>query len=104
MLPNLGCAREVLDHSKAILHGTYGMRISSVMFLLAAVLSEIGAVAHEVLGSPIVLAPLAASNLPSDVIWLHHLSWLVGTRAPYPWAIIIVLGVGGLATYSKAAD
>ncbi len=57
------------------------MRISSIMFFLAAVLSVIGAVAHEVLGSPKVLAPLATSNLPSDVIWLHHFSWHVGTVA-----------------------
>jgi len=57
------------------------MRFSSIMFLLAALLSIVSAAAHEVLGSPKVLAPLATSNLPSDVIWLHHFSWHVGTVA-----------------------
>lgn len=66
------------------------MRISSIMFLLAAVLSVIGAVAHEVLGSPKVLAPLAASNLPSDVIWLHHFSWHVGTVAVLIMAALFI--------------
>lgn len=125
------------------------MRTSSVMYFLAAVLSVFGAAAHEVLGAPKVLAPLATSNLPADVIWLHHFSWHVGTvavlimaalfvaaarsepgrllavfatlmssgfavlaiglailgdpvvwttPAPYPWTIITVLGVIGLAT------
>ena len=71
----------MVKRSHAILHGAHRMRISSVMFLLAAALSVIGAVAHEVLGSPKVLAPLAESDLPSDVIWLHKFSWHVGTVA-----------------------
>ncbi len=66
------------------------MRISSIMFLLAALLSVIGAVAHEVLGGPKVLAPLAASNLPSDVIWLHHFSWHVGTVAVLTMAALFI--------------
>ena len=66
------------------------MRISSIMFLLAAVLSILGAVAHEVLGAPKVLAPLATSNLPPDVIWLHHFSWHVGTVAVLTMAALFV--------------
>lgn len=66
------------------------MRISSIMFLLAAVLSIIGAVAHEVLGAPKVLAPLATSNLPTDVIWLHHFSWHVGTVSVLTMAALFI--------------
>ena len=131
------------------------MRLSSIMYLLAAVLSVLGAVAHELLGAPKVLAPLATSNLPTDVIWLHHFTWHVGTvavlimaalfvtairakparllagfatsmsagfavlaialaifgdpvvwstPAPYPWTIITILGVIGLATSPKVED
>ncbi|MBO6506513.1 MAG: hypothetical protein JJ850_00355 [Kordiimonadaceae bacterium] len=50
-------------------------------FLIAAVLSLLGAIAHEVVGAPKVLGPLADTNLPVDVIWLHHFSWHVGTIA-----------------------
>ena len=57
------------------------MRISPILFLLAATLSVLGAAAHEILGAPKVLAPLADSSLPQDVIWLHHFSWHVGTVA-----------------------
>ena len=66
------------------------MRISSIMFLIAAVLSVVGAVAHEVLGSPKVLAPLATSNLPADVIWLHHFSWHVGTVSVVTMAVLFI--------------
>lgn len=45
------------------------MRVSSILFLLAAVLSVFGAIAHEILGAPKILAPLADSGLPQDVIW-----------------------------------
>ncbi|GAB5454747.1 MAG: hypothetical protein Hens2KO_09760 [Henriciella sp.] len=66
------------------------MRISMIMFLLAALLSVVGAAAHELLGAPKVLAPLATTNLPSDVIWLHHFSWHVGTVAVLTMAALFI--------------
>lgn len=66
------------------------MRVSSVLFLLAAALSVFGALAHEILGAPKVLVPLADSGLPKDVIWLHHFSWHVGTVAVLTMAGLFV--------------
>ena len=66
------------------------MRVSSILFLLAALLSVIGAAAHEIVGAPKVLAPLADTNLPLDVIWLHHFSWHVGTVAVLTMAALFV--------------
>lgn len=57
------------------------MRLSAILFSLAAILCLLGAAAHELLGAPKVLGPLAESGLPRDVIWLHHFSWHVGTVA-----------------------
>ncbi|MEM6652245.1 MAG: hypothetical protein AAGA72_06985 [Pseudomonadota bacterium] len=57
------------------------MRLSSFLFSGAAGVSVLGAVAHELVGAPKVLGPLADTNLPADVIWLHHFSWHVGTVA-----------------------
>ena len=73
------------------------MRISSIMLRLAAVLSVLGAVAHEVFGSPKVLSPLETSGLPADVIWLHHFSWHVGTVAVLTMAALFVT-----ATFSRS--
>lgn len=67
------------------------MRISSIMFYLAAVLSVLGAIAHEVVGAPKVLAPLKETNLSADVIWLHHFSWHVGTVAVLTMAALFVV-------------
>lgn len=55
--------------------------ISDILFYIAAGLSLIGVIAHEVLGAPKVLGPLKTSDLPDDVIWLHHFSWHVGSVA-----------------------
>ena len=57
------------------------MSLSDILFLIAAGLSLLGAIAHEVAGAPKVLKPLEGSGLPKDVIWLHHFSWHVGTVA-----------------------
>lgn len=57
------------------------MRVSSILFYLAALLGLIGAAAHELLGAPKVLRPLSETDLPMDVVWLHHFSWHVGTVA-----------------------
>ena len=51
------------------------------LFRAAAALSGLGLIAHELLGAPSVLKPLATTTLPEEVIWLHHFSWHVGTVA-----------------------
>lgn len=55
--------------------------ISDILFYIAAGLSLIGLIAHEVAGAPKVLGPLKTSGLPDKVIWLHHFSWHVGSIA-----------------------
>lgn len=121
--------------------------LAAALFLIAAGLSLLGVLAHEIVGSPKVLNPLKTSGLPDNVIWLHHFSWHVGsvavlamialfllaarsndglayavvatamsagfaalgislavfgnralwrTPAPYPWAVIAILGGAGL--------
>lgn len=56
-------------------------RAPKILFLIAAILALLGIVAHEVLGAPKVLDPLHQTGLPTDVVWLHHFSWHVGTVA-----------------------
>ena len=51
------------------------------LFRIAALLSVLAIVAHEVLGAPMVLPPLSLAELPQEVIWLHHFSWHVGSVA-----------------------
>jgi len=50
------------------------MTKSKLMYWLSAALSLAGLVAHEALGAPMVLPPLLATDLPEEVIWLHHFS------------------------------
>ena len=57
------------------------MTKSKLMYWLSAALSLAGLVAHEALGATMVLPPLLATDLPEEVIWLHHFSWHVGTIA-----------------------
>lgn len=52
-----------------------------MMYWFAALLSLAGLVAHEAIGAPMVLSPLVATELPENVIWLHHFSWHVGSIA-----------------------
>ena len=65
------------------------MQKSSILYFIAAGLSVLGAAAHEIAGSPKVLTPLADSNLPQDVIWLHHFSWHVGTVSVLAMAALL---------------
>lgn len=67
------------------------MSRSALAYRLAAGLALLGALAHEVLGAPMVLPPLSAGDLPADVIWLHHFSWHVGTVAVLGMAVLFVL-------------
>jgi hypothetical protein len=55
--------------------------ISDILFYIAAGLSLLGVLAHELAGAPKVLGPLKTSGLPDGVIWLHHFSWHVGSVA-----------------------
>lgn len=66
------------------------MQKSSILYFIAAGLSVLGAAAHEIAGSPKVLGPLADSNLPKDVIWLHHFSWHVGTVSVLAMAALFI--------------
>lgn len=63
-----------------------------ILFMVAAGLSTVGVVAHELLGSPKVLAPLKDSGLPLEVIWLHHFSWHVGSVAVVAMVALFLLG------------
>lgn len=58
------------------------------LFRIALLLSLGGMVAHELVGAPMVLRPLEQSSLATDVVWLHHFSWHVGS--------IMVLGIAAL--------
>lgn len=55
--------------------------LAAALFLIAAGLSLLGVLAHEIVGSPKVLGPLKTSGLPDNVVWLHHFSWHVGSVA-----------------------
>lgn len=51
------------------------------IFRLCTGLSIVGILAHELLGAPMVLPPLADAGLTEEVLWLHHFSWHVGSIA-----------------------
>ncbi len=55
--------------------------VSDILLYIAAGLSLLGVLAHELAGAPKVLGPLKTSGLPDGVIWLHHFSWHVGSIA-----------------------
>ena len=67
---------------------------SDILFYIAAGLSLLGVIAHELLGAPKVLKPLETSGLPDDVIWLHHFSWHVGSVA-----VLAMIGLFLLAAW-----
>jgi hypothetical protein len=55
--------------------------MSTWLFRIAAALSLLGLIAHELLGAPMVLPPLSKTDMPDAVIWFHHFSWHVGSVA-----------------------
>lgn len=69
------------------------MRISKLLYLIAATLSLLGAAAHEIVGAPMVLSPLADTDLPQNVIWMHHFSWHVGTVAALGMAALYIVAM-----------
>lgn len=65
--------------------------VSDKLFIAAASLALIGVLAHEIVGAPIVLAPLSQSDLPNEVIWLHHFSWHVASVAALAIVALLLL-------------
>jgi len=69
------------------------MGLSKLCYGAAGGLSLLGAAAHELVGAPLVLGPLAGSGLPPQVIWLHHFSWHVGTIAVLAMAAMFAAAI-----------
>ncbi len=67
---------------------------SDILFYIAAGLSLLGLIAHELVGAPRVLKPLKTAGLPDSVIWLHHFSWHVGSVA-----VLAMIGLFLLAAW-----
>ena len=53
--------------------------MSNWLFKIAALICTLAFLAHEILGSPMVLTPLLGSGIDEEVIWLHNFSWHVGS-------------------------
>lgn len=53
--------------------------MSNWLFRIAALICTLAVLAHEILGSPMVLTPLRGSGIDDEVIWLHNFSWHVGS-------------------------
>lgn len=66
------------------------MKSYQFMYWLSASISLAGLIGHEVLGAPMVLPPLLTSDLPEEVIWLHHFSWHVGSIAVAAMIVMFV--------------
>ncbi|MEM1229601.1 MAG: hypothetical protein AAGI15_03630 [Pseudomonadota bacterium] len=64
-----------------------------IIYRVAAGLALIGVIAHELVGAPMVLEPLAGAALPDEVVWLHHFSWHVGS--------VSVLAMTGMYWYAS---
>ena len=63
-------------------------------FRLAALLCLLALLAHELVGTPMMLSPLHTADLDQNVIWLHHFSWHVGTIIA-----LTLLGMFGYASF-----
>jgi len=55
--------------------------VSNWLYRAAALISLLAMLAHEFLGGPMVLPPLADKDIAGEVVWLHHFSWHVGSVA-----------------------
>ena len=49
--------------------------MSNLFFRIAALICALAFLAHEIVGSPMVLTPLLDSGINEEVIWLHNFSW-----------------------------
>lgn len=74
----------------SLTQGSNTLERYTLMYWLAAALSLAGLVAHEAIGAPMVLPPLLATDLPENVIWLHHFSWHVGSVAVVGMIVLFV--------------
>ena len=68
--------------------------MSNWLFKIAALICALAFLAHEILGSPMVLTPLLGSGIDEEVIWLHNFSWHVGS--------ITAVAMAGMFFYSSA--
>lgn len=73
--------------------GNTAMPLADILFLIAAGLSLLGLVAHELVGAPRVLRPLKDAGLPPQVVGLHHFSWHVGSVAVAGMIVLYLLAV-----------
>jgi len=66
--------------------------MSNWLFRIAALICTLAVLAHEILGSPMVLTPLRGSGIDDEVIWLHNFSWHVGS---------VTIAMTGMFLYSS---
>ncbi len=62
------------------------------LFRIAGIFVAFVLLAHELLGSPMVLPPLHDAGVPAQVLWLHHFSWHVGSVAMLGMIFLFILG------------
>ena len=67
--------------------------MSDWLFKIAALICALAFLAHEILGSPMVLTPLQGSGIDEEVIWLHNFSWHVGS--------VTAIAMSGMFLYSS---
>ena len=67
--------------------------MSNWLFKIAALICTLAFLAHEILGSPMVLTPLLGSGIDEEVIWLHNFSWHVDS--------VTVVAMTGMFLYSS---
>lgn len=67
--------------------------MSNWLFKIAALICILAFLAHEILGSPMVLTPLLGSGIDEEVIWLHNFSWHVDS--------VTVVAMTGMFLYSS---
>ena len=67
--------------------------MSNLLFRIAALICALAFLAHEIVGSPMVLIPLLDSGIDAEVIWLHNFSWHA--------ASITALAMTGMFFYSS---
>lgn len=66
------------------------MTLSKFFLSAAGLLCFAGLLLHEFAGTPTVLPPLSTTDLPAEVIWLHHFSWHVGSVALGAMGVLFV--------------
>ncbi len=67
--------------------------MSDWLFKTASLICALAFLAHEKIGSPMVLSPLLGSGINEEVIWLHNFSWHVGS--------VTAVAMAGMFFYSS---